>query len=106
VNAARRKELDRAHALLTEVQAIVTRSLAGERADYDALTDRDSRGVEGDQMQHVILGLEDCDFTDALHYIDGARETPDFGRVEWYEPWFPEGRDDYEGTISRADERK
>ncbi len=104
MNAARRKELDRARRLLGYVQAIVAQSLEGERADYAALSDRDSRGIEGDQMQHVILGLEDCDFTDTLHYIDSARETPDFGRVEWYEPSFAEGRDDYEGTISRAEE--
>ncbi len=103
MNAARRAELDRARRLLAIVQTIVAQSLENERADYAALSDRDSCGVEGDQMQHVIMGLEDCPgyFAELFSYIDGARETPDFGRVEWYEPQFPEGRDDYEGTISR-----
>ena len=104
MNAARRTELDRARRLLGMVQTIVAQSLEGEQADYAALSDRDTNGIEGEQMQHVIMGLEDCDFTDALHYIDGARETADFIGADDYEPSFAEGRDDYEGTISRAEE--
>lgn len=77
MNTTRRKELDRALAMLEEARSIIDNVKDEEQSAMDNMPESLQEGLQGEKMQECISAMEDIDSSldEAIGRIDEAKGT-------------------------------